>query len=109
MNDMTSPEKSPWGWKALIIAFILSAFFLGFFYLAVSNEPDYMPSQKQQHTHQTAFKNAPVMSQEALVEAQQHKQAAMQMQMSDEKMDKMQMSDQDMSHMQHGTHSEQTH
>ncbi len=47
MTDNTSPEKSPWGWKALIIAFILSAFFLGFFYLAVNNEPDYMPSQKR--------------------------------------------------------------
>lgn len=26
MSDHSSPEKSPWGWKALIIAFILSAF-----------------------------------------------------------------------------------
>lgn len=47
MSDMTSPEKSPWGWKSLIISAILSCFFLGFFYLAVTNEPDYMPSQNK--------------------------------------------------------------
>jgi hypothetical protein len=73
MSDQSSPEKSPWGWKALIIAFILSAFFLGFFYLAVSNEPDYMPSQQQKNTQQHAFKNAPTMSPEALEKAQQDK------------------------------------
>ena len=73
MTDNSSPEKSPWGWKALIIAFILSAFFLGFFYLAVTNEPDYMPSQKRAESNQTAFKNAPVMSQEALAEAEKQK------------------------------------
>lgn len=75
MSDNSSPEKSPWGWKALIIAFILSVFFLGFFYLAVSNEPDYMPSQKQQNTQQHAFKNAPAMSEEALARAEQDKKA----------------------------------
>lgn len=53
MSDVTSPEKSPWGWKSLIISVILSCFFLGFFYLAVTNEPDYMPSQnKPAHSHQ---------------------------------------------------------
>lgn len=47
MSDITSPEKSPWGWKSLIISAILSCIFLGFFYLAVTNEPDYMPSQNK--------------------------------------------------------------
>ena len=76
MSNETSPEKSPWGWKALIIAFILSAFFLGFFYLAVTNEPDYMPSQQhKQNTQQHAFKNAPAMSEEALAKAQADKEA----------------------------------
>lgn len=75
MTDNSSPEKSPWGWKALIIAFILSAFFMGFFYLAVSNEPDYMPSQQQKNTQQHAFKNAPAMSEEALTEAKNQKEA----------------------------------
>ncbi|NNG74918.1 hypothetical protein HLH10_01015 [Acinetobacter sp. ANC 4277] len=76
MTDNSSPEKSPWGWKALIIAFILSAFFMGFFYLAVSNEPDYMPSQQQKNTQQHAFKNAPAMSEEALAEAKIQKEAS---------------------------------
>ena len=76
MSNEISPEKSAWGWKALIIAFILSAFFLGFFYLAVSNEPDYMPSQQnKQNTQQHAFKNAPAMSEEALAKAQADKEA----------------------------------
>ena len=76
MSNEVSPEKSAWGWKALIIAFILSAFFLGFFYLAVTNEPDYMPSQQnKQNTQQHAFKNAPAMSEEALAKAQADKAA----------------------------------
>ena len=75
MTDNSSPEKSPWGWKALIIACILGAFFMGFFYLAVSNEPDYMPSQQQKNTQQHAFKNAPAMSEEALAEAKKQKEA----------------------------------
>lgn len=57
------------GWKGLLIAFILSILFLVIFYLAMENEPDYMPS-KQQETNQTSFKNAPVMSQEALANAE---------------------------------------
>ena len=76
MQDETSPEKSPWGWKAVVIAFILSAFFLGFFWLAVTNEPDYMPSQQNKHnTQQQAFKTAPAMDPAALEEAVRQKQA----------------------------------
>ncbi|TCB72695.1 DUF4199 domain-containing protein [Acinetobacter sp. ANC 4216] len=47
MTNNSSPEKSPWGWKAVIIVCILGALFMGIFYLAISNEPDYMPSQKR--------------------------------------------------------------
>lgn len=59
----TPPEKTFWGWKALIVAFILSIIFLGIFYLAMENDPDYMPSQqhKQQAQQQHAFKSAPTM------------------------------------------------
>ncbi|OTG62316.1 hypothetical protein B9T29_07935 [Acinetobacter sp. ANC 3903] len=53
MTNNSSPEKSPWGWKALIIFCILGAVFMGIFYLAISNEPDYMPSQKRNQTHTT--------------------------------------------------------
>ncbi|SPL69622.1 hypothetical protein [Acinetobacter stercoris] len=69
MSSVTSSEKK--GWKAIIIAFILSCFFLGFFYLAITNEPDYMPSQQNKPTTQHAFKQQPTMSKEALESAQQ--------------------------------------
>ena len=46
------------------------------FWLAVSNEPDYMPSQqKKQDTQQHAFKNAPTMSEEAIAKAQADREA----------------------------------
>lgn len=65
MTDQSSPEKSPWGWKALIISIILGCIFLVIFYVAVSNEPDYMPSQQNKETSQhSAFKNSPTMSSE---------------------------------------------
>lgn len=102
MSDMNSPEKSPWGWKAVIIATILSCLFLGFFYIAMSNEPDYMPSQ-QRETRATAFKNAPVMSKEALAEAEKNKATA-------GTHDAMQMSDDEMQSMQqHSSGTEHSH
>lgn len=76
MTDHSSPEKSPWGWKALFIFCILGGIFMFIFWLAVTNEPDYMPSQQQkQNTQQHAFKNAPAMSQEALAKAQADREA----------------------------------
>ena len=51
-SNKLSPEKSFWGWKLLIIAIILSCIFMGIFYLAITNEPDYMPSQKQNAAQQ---------------------------------------------------------
>ncbi|MFO1354232.1 MAG: hypothetical protein U1E88_07675 [Acinetobacter sp.] len=41
------PETSPWGWKALIITCILSFIFMVIFYLAINNEPDYMPMNQK--------------------------------------------------------------
>ncbi len=103
-NQVLSPEKSPWGWKALIIAAILSVLFLGIFYLAMSNEPDYMPSKKHE-MQQHAFKQQPTMSTEAVAEAKQQDQArqAAQEQHSAEAMkahEGMQMND----HTQHSGH-----
>ena len=46
MTNKLSPEQSWWGWKLLIVASILSLLFMIIFYLAINNEPDYMPSQK---------------------------------------------------------------
>lgn len=66
MSQQSTPSSKA-GWKALAIAFILGSIFLGFFYLAVSNEPDYMPSQQhKQNAQQHAFKQAPTMSEDAL-------------------------------------------
>ena len=39
------------GWKGLAIAAVLSILFLGIFYMAMQNEPDYMPSQKNDLSH----------------------------------------------------------
>lgn len=76
MTDHSSPEKSPWGWKALIIFCILGGLFMLIFWLAISNEPDYMPSQQnKQTTQQHAFKNAPTMSPEAIAKAQADREA----------------------------------
>lgn len=58
MSNDTSPEKSPWGWKALIIATILSVIFLVIFYLAMQNEPDYMPG-KQKLAREAQASSAP--------------------------------------------------
>lgn len=52
MSDASSSNKKPlWRSPVVYIAVILSCLFLGFFYLAVTNEPDYMPSQKQKQGH----------------------------------------------------------
>ena len=53
-------------------------------------------------SHQTAFKNSPVMSQEALDQAEKNKAASQN--------DQMQMSDEEMKHMQdHENGTEHTH
>lgn len=53
MTNKLSPEQSWWGWKLLIVACILSLFFMIIFYLAINNEPDYMPSQKNKQMMET--------------------------------------------------------
>jgi len=53
MTNKLSPEQSWWGWKLLIVASILSVLFMIVFYLAINNEPDYMPSQKNKQMMET--------------------------------------------------------
>ncbi|WP_143222610.1 cbb3-type cytochrome oxidase assembly protein [Acinetobacter silvestris] len=43
---MTKPQK-PFPYLVVGISLLLGCMFLGFFYLAVTNEPEYMPSQKR--------------------------------------------------------------
>jgi hypothetical protein len=74
MSEDTSPEKSPWGWKALIIATILSILFLVIFYLAMQNEPDYMPG-KQKLAREAQASSAPV-EQNMDMSAEQHQMSA---------------------------------
>ena len=50
MNDVSPPKKPLWKSKAVIFAIIFSCLFLTFFYMAVTNEPDYMPSQQNKPT-----------------------------------------------------------
>ena len=69
-SNKLSPEKSFWGWKLLIISIILSCIFMGIFYLAMNNGPDYMPSQKNkmmQHNEMPAMQGS---------EHMQHQQTA---------------------------------
>jgi len=56
-----SQEQSKFPYLAVGISILLGCLFLVFFFLAVSNQPDYMPSQQKQnltqaqhssHTHQ---------------------------------------------------------
>ena len=51
-SNKLSPEKSFWGWPLLVVAIILSCIFMGIFYLAIENEPDYMPSKQQKSAQQ---------------------------------------------------------
>lgn len=47
MMNETDPNKSPFGWKMIIGSAITSIIFLAIIYLAMTNEPDYMPSQQK--------------------------------------------------------------
>ena len=46
------------GWKFVLIVGVLSAIFLGFFYLAMSSEPDYMPRAQHKAQQQKMQENA---------------------------------------------------
>lgn len=43
-NDL---ESTALGWKFIAIVAVLTSIFFTFLYLAMSSEPDYMPSHKQ--------------------------------------------------------------
>lgn len=68
LND-TSPNKSAWGYKGLIVAGIIASVFIGFFYLAVTSEPDYMPSQQKKRQQE-------VQAQQQATQAQATEQPA---------------------------------
>ena len=75
-SNKLSPEKSFWGWKLLIIAIILGFLFMVIFYLAITNEPDYMPSQQnKQMQHSEA--QMPAMQHDEHMQMQQTASEAM--------------------------------
>lgn len=45
-----SQQQSKFPYLAVGISILLGCLFLVFFFLAVSNQPDYMPSQQKQNT-----------------------------------------------------------
>ncbi|GAA5631963.1 cbb3-type cytochrome oxidase assembly protein [Acinetobacter sp. YK3] len=47
-----SQEQSKFPYLAVGISILLGCLFLVFFFLAVSNQPDYMPSQQKQNSTQ---------------------------------------------------------
>lgn len=47
-----SQEQSKFPYLAVGISILLGCLFLVFFFLAISNEPDYMPSQQKQNEAQ---------------------------------------------------------
>lgn len=75
-SNKLSPEKSFWGWKLLIIAIILGFLFMVVFYLAITNEPDYMPSQKNKQMQHTEAQ-MPAMQHDAHMQMQQTSSEAM--------------------------------
>ncbi|MGC9660438.1 hypothetical protein BFR77_16850 [Acinetobacter pittii] len=83
MSDKNSSESAVLGWKFVLIVGVLSAIFLGFFYLAMSNEPDYMPSaqrkaqqeqmqQKAEHSIEQRAQHSDNMPE---MDMQEHKQS----------------------------------
>lgn len=52
MTQDNSTKTSIFGWKGVLFATICSVAFLAILYLAIGNEPDYMPSQQRKAQQQ---------------------------------------------------------
>lgn len=72
-NSHNDSSETVLGWKFVIIVGALSTIFLSFFYLAMSNEPDYMPGAQRAAEQQKAIaqENAQASS-EVETQHQQH-------------------------------------
>lgn len=76
MANQPSPQKDSnetvLGWKFVIIVGVLSTIFLTFFYLAMSQEPDYMPgAQRKAQQQKEQAQNASAAS-EVVDQSHQH-------------------------------------
>ncbi|ATZ68086.1 hypothetical protein [Acinetobacter haemolyticus] len=71
MSNQPSPQKDSnetvLGWKFVIIVGVLSTIFLSFFYLAMTQEPDYMPGaqRKAQQQQELSQETSPASSEVA--------------------------------------------
>ncbi|MCH7394968.1 hypothetical protein MMP66_11910 [Acinetobacter dispersus] len=76
MNNQPSPKKDSneetvLGWKFVIIVGVLSTIFLSFFYLAMTQEPDYMPGAQRKAQQQEHAQNSSSASSEVAAKTQQ--------------------------------------
>ena len=72
MSEKLCPETSPWGWKALIITCILSFLFMVIFYLAMNNEPDYMPMNQKKAAAQSEMSESSITTETMHAEHEHH-------------------------------------
>lgn len=72
MSEKLCPETSPWGWKALIITCILSFVFMVIFYLAMNNEPDYMPMNQKKAAAQSEMSESSMTTETMHAEHEHH-------------------------------------
>lgn len=72
MSEKLCPETSPWGWKALIITCILSFLFMVIFYLAMNNEPDYMPMNQKKAPVQSEMSESSMTTETMHAEHEHH-------------------------------------
>jgi hypothetical protein len=72
MSEKLCPETSPWGWKALIITTILSFLFMVIFYLAINNEPDYMPMNQKKAATPAEMSQSSMTTETGTTEEHQH-------------------------------------
>ena len=72
MSEKLCPETSPWGWKALIITCILSFLFMVIFYLAMNNEPDYMPMNQKKAAAQSEMSESSMTTETMHAEHEHH-------------------------------------
>ena len=94
-REKLSPEKSFWGWKLLAISIVLSCIFMGIFYLAITNEPDYMPSQQNKATQQHDMSK---MNHDSMQQEMEKSDSMNHASMSQEDMAKMEQGKMDMEH-----------
>lgn len=63
MSNENLSSKSIFGWKGVILACVLGSIFMAILYLAISNEPEYMPSQQRKKQQEMQMQQQDVAQQ----------------------------------------------